>query len=257
MTRPAQTSIEKALAVLGAFDGPYLGRGLTELVRDLGIPRPTLHRILKQLADGGFIRQLPSKRYQIGLRLFELGSRVSDQVQLRIPAIPHLHSLYHRTDCAVYLSVWAGDEVLHLDYLPSRHEPALPARAGGRWTAHCASVGKVLLAHASADVVERYLSQPLRAATRKTITNCDEFLAHMQQVRGQGYATTIEESLIGVYGLAAPIRDRHGEVVAAICIAGRNRALLKRRGDVIETANAISYDISTRAAGAPAPASLS
>ena len=85
--------------------------------------------------------------------------------------------------------------------------------------------------------------------TRKTITDRDEFLAHLQEVRAQGYATTIEESLIGVYGLAAPIRDRRNEVVAAICIAGRNRSLLKRRDDVIETANAIGHDISTRAAG--------
>jgi len=250
--RQNQTSIEKAMAVLGAFDGPYLGRGLTELVRDLGIPRPTLHRILMQLAEGGFIRQLPSKRYQLGLRVFELGSRVYDQEQLRVPAIPHLHSLYHRTDCAVYLSVWAGDEVLHLDYLPSRSEPPLAARAGGRWTAHCASVGKVLLAHGPAEVLDRYISRPLREVTRKTITDRAEFLAHLQQVRAQGYATTIEESLPGVFGLAAPIRDRRNEVVAAICIAGRNRSLLKRRDDVIETANAIGHDISTRVARAAA-----
>lgn len=243
-----RTSIEKALSVLAAFDGPYLGRGLTELVRDLDIPRPTLHRILKQLADYGFVRQLPSKRYQIGLRLFELGSRVSDQVQLRVPAIPHLHSLYNRIGCTVYLSVWAGDAVLHLDCLPSHSEPPLPSKAGGRWPAHCAASGKVLLAHAPAEVLVRYLSQPLRAVTSKTITDRDEFRVHLQEVRAQGYATTIEESLVGICGVAAPIRDRRNRVVAAVCIAGRNRALLKRRDDVIETANAISHDISSRVA---------
>ena len=232
--------------MLGAFDGPYLGRGVSELVRDLGIPRPTLHRILKQLADGGFVRQLPSKRYQIGLRLFELGSRVSDQVQLRVPAIPHLHSLYNRIGCTVYLSVWAGDAVLHLDCLPSRSEPPLPSRAGGRWPAHCAASGKVLLAYAPADVLARYLSQPLRAVTGKTITDSDEFRVHLQEVRARGYATTIEESLVGICGVAAPIRDRRNKVVAAVCIAGRNRSLLKRRDDVIETANAIGHDISLR-----------
>ena len=155
---------EGARGARGAFDGPYLGRSLTELCAELDIPRPTLHRILRQLDVSGFVRQLPSRRYQIGLRVFELGSRVSDQEQLRVPAMPHLHSLYHRTDCAVYLSVWAGDEVLHLDCLPSRSEPPLPARAGGRWTAHCASVGKVLLAHGPA---QRSSSVTWRAAASR------------------------------------------------------------------------------------------
>lgn len=246
--RRSQTSIEKALAVLGAFDGPYHGRGITELVRDLGISRPTLHRILKQLEDGGFVRQLPSKRYQIGIRLFELGSRVSDQVQLRVPAIPHLHSLYNRIGCTVYLSVWAGDAVLHLDCLPGHSDPPLPSRAGGRWPAHCAASGKVLLAHAPADVITRYLSQPLRAVTSKTITDHGEFRLHLQEVRAQGYATTVEESLVGIWGVAAPIRDRRNKVVASVCIAGRSRSFLNRREDVIDTANAIGHDISTRTA---------
>ena len=50
---------------------------ITELCAELDTPRPTLHRILKQLEVRGFVRQLPSRRYQIGLRLFELGSLVS------------------------------------------------------------------------------------------------------------------------------------------------------------------------------------
>ena len=97
------TSIEKALAVLEAFDSGTPSLSIEQLCARLGLPRPTVHRILKQLEVKGFVRQLPSRRYQVGLRLFELGSLVADQVMLRTPAIPHLHSLYERTDGAVYL----------------------------------------------------------------------------------------------------------------------------------------------------------
>jgi DNA-binding IclR family transcriptional regulator len=240
------TSIQKALAVLSAFDGPYLSRGIGELGRQLKLPRSTLHRILKELTIWGFVRQLPSKRYQIGLRLFELGSRIAAEAQLRTPAIPHMHALYQRADCSVYLSVWTGSEVLHLDCLPSQSEAPLPARAGGTWAAHCASVGKILLAHAPRSDLERYLSRPLKAVTKYTITDKSELLAHLKQVRKLGYATTIQESLIGVYGVAAPIRDSTSKVVGSICIASRKEALLKRREEVMRTADAIGRDIVAR-----------
>lgn len=241
------TSIEKAIAVLEAFDSGRPSLSISELCEELDTPRPTLHRILKQLEVRGFVRQLPSRRYQIGLRLFELGSLVSDQVMLRIPAIPHMHSLYERVEGAVYLSMWDGHEVLHLDCLPSRSEPPLGARAGGRWTAHCSSVGKVLLAHAPAQDLERYLSEPLKPVTRHTITDRVQLLAHLEQVRHQGYATTVEESILGVYGVAAPIRNHHGHVVAAVCIAGRKPSLLERTREVISTAEAISRSIALAA----------
>jgi IclR family acetate operon transcriptional repressor len=244
-TSAPSTSIEKALTVLLAFDGRHQSLSLSELVLQLAIPRPTVHRILKQLGERGFVRQLPSKRYQIGLTVFELGSRVSDQVQLRIPAIPHIHALYQRVDSAVYLSIWTGDEVLHLDCLPSRSEAPLPARAGGRWVAHCASVGKVLLAHSTPSELKNYLARPLKAVTRHTITDTNELLTHLALVREQRFATTIEESLLGVFGVAAPIKDGDGKVVAAICIAGRDRSLLERASEVIRTANAISHDIAS------------
>ena len=237
------TSIEKALVVMEAFDSGTPSLSIEQLCALVGLTRPTVHRILKQLEAKGFVRQLPSRRYQLGLRLFELGSLVSDLVMLRIPAIPHLHALYEHTDGAVYLSVWDHDEVLHLDCLPSRSEPPLPARAGGRWTAHCSSVGKVLLAHARPEVLEHYLQEPLRVVTRHTITDRADFLRHLEQVRGQGHATSVEESPLGIYGLAAPIHDRGCKVVAAVCVAGRNPAFLGLHREVMSTAEAISRAI--------------
>ena len=154
-----------------------------------------------------------------------------------------MHWLYERVEGAVYLSMWDGHEVLQLHCLPSRVEPPLPARAGGRWTAHCSSVGKVLLAHAPAQELERYLSEPLKPVTRDTITDRAQLLAHLEQVRQQGYSTTVEESILGVFGVAAPIRNHHGHAIAAVCVAGRKGSLLERTREVITTAEAISRSI--------------
>lgn len=240
---PPSTSIEKALAVLSAFNGPRQSRGISDLANEVGIPRPTLHRILKQLTKWGFVDRLPSNRYQIGLRVFELGTLVYHRMRLRHAAITHLHSLYHRTGCTVYLSICAGDEVLHLDCLPAKEPPAIPARAGGRWNMHCSSVGKVLLAHASREKVKEYVSRPLKPLTRYSIRDPDELLEHLEHVRNAGYGESIQESIIGIYGVAACIRSRKNDVVAAVCIAGPDKNLVAHRDKVVRTANEISQDL--------------
>jgi DNA-binding IclR family transcriptional regulator len=238
-----KTSIEKALAVLSAFNGPVRSRGLSELARELNLPRPTLHRILKQLSDWGFVARLPSNRYQVGLKLFELGTLVYHHMQLRNAAAPHLHSLYHQTKCSVYLTILAGDEVLHLDCIPGRDKPAIPARAGGRWSVHCSSVGKVLLAAAPKPQLDAYLGRPLKPLTKYSIRDPKALAKHLEEVRKAGYAVTDEESLIGVYGVAAAIRDHRGEAVAAICIASGNRATLRLHEQVRHAAEKISHDL--------------
>lgn len=239
-----KTSIEKALAVLSAFNGPVRSRGLSELARELKLPRPTVHRILKQLSDWGFVARLPSNRYQVGLRLFELGTLVYHHMQLRNAAAPHLHSLYHQTRCSVYLTILAGDEVLHLDCIPGRGKPAIPARAGGRWSVHCSSVGKVLLAAAPKAQLEAYLARPLKPLTKYSIRDPKALAKHLDEVRKAGYAVTDEESLMGVFGVAAAVRDHHDEVVAAICIASGNSAILRLHEQVKQTAERISRDLS-------------
>ncbi len=238
-----RTSIEKALAVLTAFNGSVRSRGLSELARELDLPRPTLHRILKQLSDWGFVARLPSNRYEVGLRLFELGTLVYHHMQIRYAAAPHLHALYHTTKCSVYLTILAGDEVLHLDCIPGRGRPTIPAREGGRWSVHCSSVGKVLLAAAPKAQLDAYLSRPLKPLTKYSIRDPKVLIEHLEEVRRQGYAVTNEESLMGVYGVAAGIKDRRSQVVAAVCAASGNPATLGLHSQVKQTAERISRDL--------------
>jgi DNA-binding IclR family transcriptional regulator len=242
---PPSTSIEKALAVLSALNGPLHSRGVSDLAKEVGLPRPTLHRILKQLASWGFVDQLPSNRYQVGLRLFELGTLVYHRMRLRTAAMTHLHSLYHQTECTVYLTVSAGNEVLHLDCLPAKTKKPIPARAGGRWSMHCSSVGKVLLAHAPREQIDEYVSGPLRPMTKYSIRDPVRLLEHLEHVRNVGYGETIEESIIGIYGVAAGIRSSKNDVVAAVCIAGPDRNLLDAHDEVVRAANAISRDLTS------------
>jgi IclR family transcriptional regulator, acetate operon repressor len=240
---PHKTSIEKALAVLLAFNGPARTRGLSDLARELDLPRATLHRILKQLANWGFVNQLPSNHYQLGLGLFELGALVYHHMPLRHAATPHMHSLFHRTRCSVYLTILAGEEAMPLECITAQQKPAIPVRVGSRWSVHCAAAGKVLLAGAPKSELDAYLSLPLKACTEYSITDTMALTTHLEEVRRLGFATAIEESLTGVYSIASPVKDRSGTVIAAVCIASRNQSAVQFSEQVKQVAADISREL--------------
>lgn len=239
--RPA-TSIEKALAVLSAFRSQRRSRGIAELAAELGLPRPTLHRILKQLAAWGFVEQLPSNRYRIGLTVFELGT-LYPQTRLNQIASRHLHDLHEQTKCSVYLTIRTGDEAMHIDYIPGKDMKRIPMRVGGRSSLHCSSVGKVLLAGAAREDIERYLRQPLEPETRFSMTDATLLSRHLAQVRECRFGPNQQETIMGVYGLAGGITDSSGNVVAAICVAAADREVLYLKDPVGNAALRISREL--------------
>ena len=110
---------------------------------------------------------------------------------------------------------------------------------------HCSSVGKVLLAHAPREQIDEYVAGPLRPMTKYSIRDPVRLLEHLEHVRNVGYGETIEESIIGIYGVAAGIRSSKNEVIAAVCIAGADRILLDAHDEIVRAANAISRNLAS------------
>lgn len=243
------SALTKALAVLSAFDCDEVTRGVSDLAHQLGMSKTTVHRILSELVDAGFVDRAPGGRYQIGMRLFELGTLATKPAVLRNAALPHLHSLYHATDFTVYLTVLDGLHAVHLERLPARHRPEIDARWGGRWSLHCSSVGKLLLAYSKGDLLDNYLARPLRAFTRYSIRDRAQLREHISHVRTVGYATSEQEALVGVYGIAAPVFDGTGAVVAAAAVAGHEREILRFKVQTVRTGEAITKAVSAKLPG--------
>src|SRR3546814_20704444 len=116
------------------------------------MPKPTIHRLLTDLVDAGFVDKLPWGRYQVGMRLFELGTLARGPATLRSLALPHLHSLYRDTGYTVYLTVTDQGHAVQIERLPAPNRPQIQARGGGRWSLHCSAGGKVLLDFGAADL---------------------------------------------------------------------------------------------------------
>ncbi|GAA4703737.1 IclR family transcriptional regulator [Nocardioides conyzicola] len=213
---PGASVTSRALALLGAFDEHHRRLTLTELAERAELPTPTAHRLVGELVAWGALTRTSTGTYAVGRRLWDLGLLAPVQTGLRELASPYLHDLYGATFATVHLAVRDETEVLYVDRLAGHASVPVVSSIGSRLPLHATGVGKVLLAHAPADVQQRVLAD-LPRITPYTITQPGLLRRQLGRVVRDGYATTTEEMSLGACSLAVPIR-RGPDVVAALGI---------------------------------------
>lgn len=207
-----------------------------------------VHRVLRTLAHVGYVKKdLKSGRYVCTLKLWELGTLVAEQLDIRIVAWPHVRTLAIDTNETVHLTLLDGIEALSIDQIDSQHPVRAHVRLGGRAPAYCVATGKALLAYASESVLEDVFKSLVKITSR-TITEPDAFYKELKKIRETGYAINRGEWRESINGLASPILNRHGHAIAAIGISGPNERLhLKRLREfsqrVVDAAQAIARDL--------------
>src|SRR3954451_17074698 len=215
-TSPGASVTSRALAVLGAFDERHRRLRLTELAERAGLPVPTTHRLAGELRDWGALARTPGGTYVVGRRIWDLGLLAPVQTGLRELASPYLHDLYGATLATVHLAVRDGTEVLYVDRLAGHASVPVVSSVGSRLPLHATGVGKVLLAHAPAEVLHAVLTD-LPRITPYTVTQPGLLRRQLGRAVRDGYATTSEEMSLGACSVAVPIR-RRADVVAAVGI---------------------------------------
>src|SRR6266705_4780221 len=158
--RATLTSVRNAARVLRAFSRAGQELGITELSRQLGLGKSTVHRLVTTLAAERLLeRGSTPGRYRLGLVLYELGSRVTEHVDLHQAALPVLTTLRHNTGEMVHVAVLDGLEVVYVERLESHHMLPIFRQVGHRLPAHWTSSGKVLLASLPPEELTRRLTQ--------------------------------------------------------------------------------------------------
>jgi DNA-binding IclR family transcriptional regulator len=158
--------------------------------------------------------------------------------------------LLERADRTVFLAVMQGDELLYLD---KKENPMNPVRfasnIGSRRPPHFGMMGQVLMADLAENQVQRLLEKyPLTAFTKRSITSVHSFKETLRRVKKQGYAIDEGVAIEGIGGIAAPVRDFTGGVVAAIGVgfmvsSVKGKELKRIVKEVLETAHAISREL--------------
>ena len=255
---PLLGSVRNAARVLRAFTNADQELGVTELAQRLGLGKSTVHRLVATLAAERLLeRDKATGRYRLGLALYELGTNVSEHVDLHQAALPVLTTLRHNTGEMVHVAVLDGLEVIYVERLESHHLLPIFRTVGHRLPAHWTSSGKVLLASmAREDLVALLAGVSLEARTRRTITDHSLLLAELDRVAARGWASNEQEGHEGVVSVGAPLRGADGRVIAAVSVVGANTRMqgptMRRYTQmVVEAAAIISRRLGYRPAARP------
>ena len=213
-------TLVKGLSIIELLAHSEKALGLTEIAAALDLAKSNVHRLLQALTETHYIvRDERSGRYMAAIKLWELGSAVLSKLDLRLHAEQVMDHLLAQTRETVHLSVLDGEEVVYVHKLDSPNPVRAYTQIGGRAKACCVATGKAMLAFHSPVVLER-LSQKLQQHTPKSIVEPARFLHEMARVRVQGYAQNKGEWNENVYGIASPVIDASGQVVAALGLSG-------------------------------------
>ncbi|GAA2384556.1 IclR family transcriptional regulator domain-containing protein [Streptomyces coeruleofuscus] len=225
-------SFERGLAVIRAFDAEHPALTLSEVARACELTRAAARRFLLTLADLGYVHS-DGRRFRLTPRVLELGYSYLAGYTLPQIAEPHLEQLVARVRESSSLCVLDGDDIVYVARVPTRRIMTASITVGTRFPAYVTSVGRVILAHLPDEDVEARLAQgELKPLTPRTLITPEALRAELCRVRRQGYAVVDQELEEGLRSVAAPVRDRDGEVVAAVNIAvhaGRNSVDSVRR----------------------------
>jgi DNA-binding IclR family transcriptional regulator len=209
--------LERGLDMLEFLAGAGSPQGLTDVAEHVGGPKATVHRLLATLQRRGYVTQDPhNARYSAGVRCFELGSRWAQNLDLRSIASPALVELNETTGETVHLAVYDHGDSVYVDKLDCRHPVVAVSHVGRRCPATCVATGRALLAFQSQEEIDSVLAGPLPAYTERSTTDPAELRALLDGVRKEGYGVNRGSYRDGVGGLAAPIRDHTGQVVASV-----------------------------------------
>ncbi len=191
--------------------------GLSQLAGRSGLPLPTTYRLLRTLADLGYIRQQPSREYALGPRLIRLGD--SSSRLLGTSARAHLAELVNRTGESANLAILDADQIIYTAQVPGLHAMRMYTEVGRRAWAHCTAVGKAILATRPATQVAQIVqSSGMPTQTPRTITSLSALCAELDTIRARGYAVDDEEQEIGVRCVAVVLPGQPSN--AAVSISG-------------------------------------
>lgn len=220
--RSSVSTVDRLVQVVECFSGDKLTWSLAELSASLDLPKSTLHRFLISLETHGILRRDPADRlWRLGYRLVTWGQLAEKSTGLHDVARPVMQQIATETGETVALTVYEEQEVVCIEKIDTRYSVRLAFEVGGRRVPHAGASSKVLMAYLPEEEIQAIIrDRGLPKLCSKTISDPEEMMADLARIRELGYALSVEETDPGAWGIATPIWDKGGRVIAAIGVAG-------------------------------------
>ena len=250
----AVRSVDRAAALLLALGDCPAEAGVSELARRLGLHKSTASRLLATLERRGLVEQDEgSGKYRLGLAVIRLAERAERTLDLRTIALPELERLARATRETVTLGVVDRDACLTIAQVDGPNMVACSDWTGRTTPLHCVASGKVLLAAMAEREVLRIARPGLPAPTERTITGLEPLLEELARIRRRGFATAFSEWIEGTNGVAVPVADARGRVIASIGVWGPAfRVTAGRVAEIVASTREAAAAVTARLGGAAA-----
>lgn len=242
------SEVKSAGRILDLLD--YLSRrrepvSLSQITRDLSLPKSSAHGLLQTLAARGHLMQDASGRYVLVETSHGFPFRQHEE-PLVVTARPFMERLRDQSGETVLLSTMnANCEVRRLAKCVSNQPIRYDVNMDAAIAPYCTATGRLLLAHAHPRVREDYLSRvQLLTYTRYTVTDLKQLRRLLEKIRADGYAVNDQEFVTGSTGVAAPVRNSDGHVVAALNLGTLTPRFQERQELFILMVRDVAQDLS-------------
>ena len=214
-------AVWRALDIL-EYLGDHGEASFAEICPRLDIPKSSVYQILGTLQARGYVRKIGnSQKLFLGFKLVALGTQTVSKLDIRAEAMPFLNELNAKTTMTCHLSILDGFDGVYLIKVESSHLIRMNSYEGKRLPLHSTATGKALLAWLDPKRMETLLKRiSLPPLTGKTLTKVADLKRNLEAVRKRGWAYDDRENEAHIRGIAAPILNFRGEVIAAISLAG-------------------------------------
>src|SRR6185437_9436878 len=211
MAQASDQPIDRVFNVLETICKAAGPTSIAEIAASLGLPTPTVHRIVEQLSARGLLkRALDSKRVMIGARLVEFGTSILRNAMIGDRPHAILMEVARSIPEHCQIGIVSEGEVLYVDTAHVAVGNGLQFNPGRRAPLHCTSIGKLFLASMSPKRFEDWLAiADLKAFTKHTIADKNALYADIKSIRKTRWAYSGEEFVDGVSGCAVPIHTRN------------------------------------------------
>ena len=220
-TQPeAVSSVLKVFKILEAL-GDQKEIGVSDLSDRLMMSKATTYRFLQTMKTIGYISQQgATDKYSLTLKVYELGAKSLEYVELIDLADKEMRIISEQTNEALHLGAFDENEIMYIHKIDSGYSLRMQSRIGSRNPLYSTAIGKVLLAeHDDNFVRDKLYAVTFIKHTTKTLSNTDELLSELAIVKEQYYAEDNEEQEPGLRCIASPIYDRFGVVIAGLSMS--------------------------------------
>jgi len=242
-------SIRRAVNILDLFEENIKYLGITEIARAMNLNKSTVYRIVNTLKkEEILIQDSKSHKYRLGYRVLEIANRMNKNFDHKDIAIEEMKRLRDKTGETVLLSVYTNVGGVCIEKIETKNAIKLTSKPGHTTPLHSGATGKILLAYAQEEELEKVMNQKMKSYTENSTTDSKLLREQIEEIKKQGYVISWGEVDKGAIGIGAPVLDEDGKLLYGLSLVGpeqriKSFGLDKTINMVVKSAENISKKI--------------